>query len=177
MFRPEFALPGMKVSVNHSAKKLIPDSVGVRRSPLNPAGFDRIMWGSVTSSHGRKSKSFFFPFFFLLRRIGIRRCRIHFFGTRSPTLDPSGHPDCFRIMPSTSEGSEPHCQRRLLIYGLSTRDRTLPGPHLHHRRPPLLNRHYAASPTSHSIPPTSSRLRHLRPPLVDPELVDGDVNI
>ena len=50
MFRPEFALPGMKVSVNHSAKKLIPDSVGVHRSPLNPAGFDRIMWGSVTSS-------------------------------------------------------------------------------------------------------------------------------
>ena len=43
------------------------------------------------SKHPRRSKSFFFQFFFFLRRIGIRRSRIQVSGTFSLTSDPSSH--------------------------------------------------------------------------------------
>ena len=111
---------------------------------------------------------FFSGFFLFLRRIGIRRCRIHFFGPGSPTLDPSGHPDCFRITTSSSEDAEPHCQRRLLIYGLSTHDRTLldsiyitTDPHC----TPMLHLASDASTTPLRHPPSLSTLPSTpRPP-------------
>src|SRR6266550_5772771 len=78
--------------------------------------------------HARKSKSFFFPFFSFLPRIGIRRSRIHVSGILSPTLGPSSH---------TASQPTPSASRRDLRR--PPNPSPLPTPYLIHRLPTQLD--------------------------------------